>query len=317
MSELCAFERELWVMPADLETLTYGFPDIAWAEFILNPRRLRGSDFLMRWSQGVWSEKRIAEAIDGTDGFRAIPYGPSGVAPENDPRQFELYFERLEKAGLGGLKRPDLLVIRAADQRQAASILARVGGPTELPFIPETDLGDLLGLALVAIECENSLWKAERMPAFGQPLRLQKRTGQVGAPKSAVLPTIILKEEDRSPLSRWESSTGIPIHIWHVFYDRAYGIALAEATRLIESGRIEPTKQVFQAPGGATTTKLIYKIYYQLAYPVGEGSSEPRLVADCIEDKNGHILPFVRFEGGGLQASIEAIDVLNRLARSR
>jgi hypothetical protein len=37
---------------------------IAWANYWLNPRQLRGSDFLMRWSQGVWSETRLCEAIN-------------------------------------------------------------------------------------------------------------------------------------------------------------------------------------------------------------------------------------------------------------
>ena len=71
---------------------------------------LRGSDFLMRWSQGVWSEERMIQAVNGTNEFFAMPYGPSSTAPEDDVREFELYFERLEAAGLRDVKRPDLLV---------------------------------------------------------------------------------------------------------------------------------------------------------------------------------------------------------------
>lgn len=41
----------------DLELEIRGVDEIAEADFWLNPRKLRGSDFLMRWSQGVWSEK--------------------------------------------------------------------------------------------------------------------------------------------------------------------------------------------------------------------------------------------------------------------
>ncbi len=269
----------------------------------------------MRWSQGVWSEQRILEAINESGRFRALPYGPSGVAPASDPREFEFYFERLDKAGLAGIKRPDLIVVRKSDYAAAEKIIKRRGGLAELPFIPESDLGELLQMAVVAIECENSLWRAERMPAFGQGLRVQKRTGRVGLPKSAVLPTVILKKEDTEPLRNWQSSSGVPIHIWQVFFDRAYGISLDEAFRLIDEGLIEPTMQTFQAPGGATSSKVIYKIYYQYAYEVGYASSEPRLVADFIEDKNGHILPYVRFDGGALHASGTALETLDRLSQ--
>ena len=110
------FERVLSVSKEDIELELRGFDDISWLDFWLNPRRLRGSDFLMRWSQGVWSEKRLIDAVNRTNKFYAIPYGPSGTAPTEDVRAFELYFERLEAAGLRNIKRPDLLVFKIADK---------------------------------------------------------------------------------------------------------------------------------------------------------------------------------------------------------
>jgi hypothetical protein len=86
---------------------------------------------------------------------------------------------------------------------------------------------------------------------------------------------------------------------------------------LIESGKILPTEQVFQAPGGATTRKAIYKLYYQYAYLLGEATEEPSLIPDYIMDKNGHILPYVRFKGGRLKFSSQALDVLNSTAKGR
>jgi len=88
------FESALCVPKEDIEFELGGFGPAPWAEFILNPRRLRGSDFLMRWSQGQWSEERIIQAVEKTGKFFALPYGPSGVAPDHDVREFELYFER-------------------------------------------------------------------------------------------------------------------------------------------------------------------------------------------------------------------------------
>lgn len=101
------FEKVLSVCVEDIEFEFRGQPSVEWLNFLLNPRRLRGSDFLMRWSQGVWSEERITQAVNRTEEYFALPYGPSSIAPDDDVRAFELYFERLEAAGLGAIKRPD------------------------------------------------------------------------------------------------------------------------------------------------------------------------------------------------------------------
>lgn len=307
------FERALSVSTEDIELELRGVAEITWADFWLNPRKLRGSDFLMRWSQGVWSEKRLIDATNKTNQFYAIPYGPSGTAPTNDVREFELYFERLEAAGLGNIKRPDLLVFKIADKPFVEKFVADIGGEKELPFITEDKLRPLIQRAIISVECENSLWVAEKMPDFKTPLKAQKRLGgKLGLPKIAVLPTVIIKEEDRIPLSKWQEENKIPIHIWHVFFDRAYGLSFDEAQRLITDGFILPTEQVFQAPGGATTKKAIYKYYYHYAYPLGISSERPQLIPAFIEDKNGHILPYVKFEGGSLSIADDAINVLNK-----
>jgi len=47
------FEQVLSVNKEDIALELHGFQQIPWADFWLNPRRLRGSDFLMPWSQGV------------------------------------------------------------------------------------------------------------------------------------------------------------------------------------------------------------------------------------------------------------------------
>jgi hypothetical protein len=310
------FERILSVCKEDIELELRGFRAISWADFWLNPRRLRGSDFLMRWSQGVWSEKRLTDAVNQTGQFFAIPYGPSGTAPTDDVRSFELYFERLEKAGLGQIKRPDLLIFKEQDRIFAASFLKKVGGESELPFVAEADLQLLVSKSVAAVECENSLWVAEKMPDFYKELKPQKRLGgKLGLTKNAVLPTVIIKEEDREPLKRWQIGNKKPIHIWHVFYDRAYGLALDEAERLIRDELILPTEQTFQAPGGATTKKAIFKFYHHYAYPLGFSTEQPKLVPDFVQDKNGHILPYVKFEGGALSLDNAALDLLKSLSR--
>ncbi len=308
------FERVLSVSAIHFELELRGVKEIFWADFLLNPRKLRGSDFLMRWSQGVWAEKRLVDAINETKQFYAIAYGPSGTAPTNDVRAFELYFERLEHAGLGNIKRPDLLVFKIDDKPFVDKFVTGIGGEAELPFITEDKLQDLIQKAIIAVECENSLWVAEKMPAYNVPMRPQKRLGgKMGLSKSAVLPTIIIKEEDRIPLGQWQTDNKIPIHVWHVFFDRAYGISFDEANRLVDEELILPTIQIFQAPGGATTKKAIYKYYYHYAYPLGIANERPTLVPAYIEDKNGHILPYVKFEGGTLEILEDALNVLTSM----
>ncbi len=314
------FEKFLSVSAEDIEFDLRGYTSVEWLDFVLNPRRLRGSDFLMRWSQGVWSEERIIQAVNSTDEFFAIPYGPSGTAPDDDVRAFELYFERLEAAGLGENKRPDLLVFKKSSQAVVDALVRSLGGVGELPFTPEDSdaIQKLLAKAILAVECENSLWKGRLMPDYGAELRPQKRMGgKLGLKKNAVVPTLILKEEDREPLQIWQDTTKIPIHIWHVFYDMAFGISLDKAQRLIEQGLILPTEQVFQAPSGATTKKVIYKIYYHYAYPLCDATHEPELKAKFIEDKNGHILPYVHFEGGTMDLRAEALAVLREIANAK
>lgn len=171
------FEKALEISVEEIEFHLLGFENICWLDFWLNPRRLRGSDFLMRWSQGVWSEKRLIAAINKTDKYFASAYGPSSTAPTDDVRAFELYFERLEEAGLGKMKRPDLLIYKKEDEIKALQIIEKFGGEDELPFVHEEDLSELLDLAVCAIECENSLWVAEKMPAYGQELKPMRRLG--------------------------------------------------------------------------------------------------------------------------------------------
>lgn len=307
------FEQILSVTAEELEFELRSQGCAPWANFWLNPRRLRGSDFLMRWSQGEWSEERLIQAVNETGKYFALPYGPSGTAPD-DIREFELYFERLERAGLGKLKRPDLLVIPKSEESSIFIIVDQLGGIQELPFTPEHEprMQQILKTATIAVECENSLWIAKQMPDFGKPLTAQRRLGgREGLKKGAVLPTVIVKEEDRPSLRCWQNETGIPIHIWHAFHDLAFGISFDRLEELINSGLIEATAQIFQAPGGATTKKSLYKIYHHYAYPLGEIEEEVKLVADRIIDKNGHILPYVRFQGGKLRLLPEALTVLD------
>lgn len=155
------------------------------------------------------------------------------------------------------------------------------------------------------------------MPDYGATLKPQKRLGGLpGLKKNAVLPTIIIKEQDRQPLRDWQDQRRVQIHIWHAFFDQAFGLSLDDAEQLLKEGKIEPTVQVFQSPNGATSSKIIYKFYYHYAYPLGQSTAAPTLVAQSITDKNGHILPYVTFHGGTILLDPTAVTLLDDLSSS-
>lgn len=271
----------------------------------------------MRWTQGSWSENQLVRAVDSTGRFFALPYGPSGTAPDDDPEAYERYFERLEATGLGATKRPDLLIFRNEDRDKVDEVVTALGGIAELPFHSEDQVlvQNLLSLAIAAVECENSLWKAKLMPDYEYTLRPQRRLGgREGLAKNAVLPTIIMKEQDRGPLMDWQArNPDLPLHIWHAFFDEAYGIAFADMNRLIDEGIIEPSTQVFANAGQSSTEKTLFKAHYYLGYPLATVEESPELDAKSIVDKNGHIFPYVTFSGGRMVLKEEAVKILEAL----
>jgi len=304
-----SFEDFLQMTAVDLEILLPPLLSEELSDFYLNPRYLRGSDFLMRWSQGRWAEDIVVRAINATREFSAVPYGPSSVAP-SDPQEMERYFERLDRAGVTG-KRPDLLILAKPDYEAIHEQLNTVG-LENIPFTPEESLEFLLSTALIAVEVENSLWIASQMPDYGKgrPLVREGYPNLVGFARNKKVPTVIIKHEDLEPLQQWETRWHVSIFIFHVFYDQAYYISLQYANRLISEGIITPAKQTFYAPGGPTTHKSIYKIWYTLARPLGTMTRAPEMAAKFVQDKNGHILPYVHFSGGEMALSQEAIDEL-------
>lgn len=280
-------------------------------------RKLRGSDFLMRWSQGAWSENQLVLAVNKTGDFFALPYGPSGTAPDDDPKAYEEYFERLEATGLGSIKRPDLLIFPRRLEVEVTSLVTSLGGEAELAFYSEDNesIRSLLSMAIMAIECENSLWIAKQMPGYNYVLKPQRRLGgKPGLAKNAVLPTIIMKDEDRGPLSEWQSrNPDLPLHIWHAFFDEAYGISFADMIRLIEDGTIEPSVYEFATAGQSSKKKTLYKAHYYLGYPLAHFEAPPTLNAQTIVDKNGHIFPYVTFSGGSMVLKDESVAIMRSL----
>lgn len=272
-------------------------------DFLINPRRLRGSDFLMRWQQGRWSEEIVIRALNQTAEFGVLPYGPSTIAPE-EPKELELFFERMEIIETEG-KRPDLLLYDRADFDWASRELEqRLGSAEAMAETPSEAVRDIITRAQAAFEIENSLWVTEQMPGFGKPFTRYTRGKNAGRLKPAgIIPTIIVKDEDIPRLASWQAEYGVPIYIVHIFYDRGYFVLFDEILKFLASGELGMETQKFTNPDGtAATPKQIVKVPYILCKEFGTVTG-PTLRPQTFVDKNGKVMTYVTFEGGDITLS--------------
>jgi hypothetical protein len=272
-------------------------------DYLINPRRLRGSDFLMRWAQGRWSEEIVMRALNRTDEFGVLPYGPSTVAPD-DPKELEMFFETMDVIAREG-KRPDLLLYdKNVFERVRQTVANRWGAVTKIAETPSPELREIISQARVALEIENSLWVTSKMPGFGKEFSRYTRGKNKGRLKPAgVIPTIIVKEEDIPRLKHWETEFGIPIYVVHIFYDRGYFIKFDRIIELLGSGELGFEIQKFTNPDGtAATPKKIVKVPYILCQEFG-AVSNPTLSPKTFVDKNGKVMTYVTFSGGEISLS--------------
>jgi len=280
--------------------------------FLINPRRLRGSDFLMRWAQGRWSEEIVIRTLNQTEQFGIIPYGPSTVAPE-DPNELELFFQTMDVGNQEG-KRPDLLLYDKATYNWVRNeVNRRFGNVEKVAETSSSVLEDVISKANAALEVENSLWVTEKMPGFGKPFSRYSRGKNKGRLKPAgIIPTIIVKQEDIPRLQQWESVFGIPVYVVHIFYDRGYFIKFNDVVDMLESGELGMEIQRYTNPDGtAASPKSIVKVPYIVCKEFGTVSGQS-LLPKTFVDKNGKVMTYVTFSGGDIQLSPDVFEVWGR-----
>jgi len=277
--------------------------------FLINPRRLRGSDFLMRWAQGRWSEEIVIRTLNQTEQFGIIPYGPSTVAPE-DPNELELFFQTMDVINQEG-KRPDLLLYDKATYNWVRNeVNRRFGSVEKVAETSSSVLEDVISKANAALEVENSLWVTEKMPGFGKPFSRYSRGKNKGRLKPAgIIPTIIVKQEDIPRLQQWEADFGIPVYVVHIFYDRGYFIKFDDVLGMLESGELGMEIQRYTNPDGtAASPKSIVKVPYIVCKEFGTVSGQS-LLPKTFVDKNGKVMTYVTFSGGDIQLSPDVFEV--------
>ncbi|MBA2376670.1 MAG: AccI family restriction endonuclease [Actinomycetota bacterium] len=301
------------------------------------PPTFRGSDFAMRYAQGQWSEERIMESVNASDSYRALPYGRSQVGPENKeeiPEYWEKYI-RAESVG----KRPDILIVRREDFERLSDRL-----PEDATLATDEELAPFLDVAVCAIEAENSLWVAEKMPDYGAE-RITR--------KDFKAPTVIVKEQDAPELMAWQEHHRIPVCVVQVFYDRGYIIRLDEIMEAVDeieaiqrgersesssiaeldekenkkkAARFQKDRGVFiteqsyaDSRTGTSSKKIIYRAHYSAAREFGvlDPNNPPVAQPRVMFEGNGKIMAYVHFEGGVLTISAEALDMFTELSARR
>ena len=254
------------------------------------------------------------DAINNSKKLRAIPYGRSQIGPKEKDKIKEYYrkYRRDEKYG----KRPDILVFDIETYTEISDQL-----PEDPTTTPEDELEDIVKESLCAIEAENSMWYAKKMPDYGKkpPFKSKKLT----------LPRIWIKEEDVSRLLEWEKYYKKKIWVIQVLMDEAFmasldwvmtqvkkieekaglkGIKSSKIQR--EIGIIIEHQAYSDSATGYSTTKIVYTVPHSIAVKFGEIVEEAKLSPDIIIEDNGHIIPYTRFVGGKLRINNAAIEAM-------
>jgi hypothetical protein len=270
--------------------------------------RPRGTDFLINWSIGFWSEECVLEAMNNLGHFIVFRYGVSRVGPFTF-EEFKKYYERLQKSYLHG-KRPDLIVFDkelyqrlSQDEKQILEKLVGLSNSEADPVIEK---------ALFGVEVEVSKWHAEKM------LQYHRQCQQQGKRKSSIMgPTFTIKQEDLDPLTRWIRDFRKEIVVVQVFYDKAYIIPFSQALSIIweyyewKCGRGSRPEGI-RAERDRKTGKYTYYISCQKYGRIfGFFNPTPSSEAKVLVDEKGMLWPMIEFVNGKLDVTQDARDLLN------
>jgi hypothetical protein len=188
----------------------------------------------------------------------------------------------------------------------------------------DRELNPLLKHAICGLECENSLWKAKKMPDAETTLPLKKL--------KIIAPRIWVKEEDTDGLSGWARHFHRPILVIQVFFDSAYMVSykkIISRARRIKKIRGKTKRNALQKRSGIIfenwgypdsrtgikTTKLVYTCHHTLGVSFGGFRKPPRMKPRVLTNKNGKIMPYIRFVGGKIRLSNAALEVFTLIPR--
>lgn len=271
-------------------------------KYMVKAPRFRGEDFRGKWSLGSWAENHIISSINVTEEFRAVSYGKSEVGPTLQEEQLAYWEEHLGRESFG--KRPDVLVFH----REIYETLCAEGQGELLNTLPaktEEEIEHIVGLALLGIESEASIWQGEKMQHYGKDWH--NATGRSKKPlkdiKNWTAPTVIVKDQDLKPLKNWQGVKRKPIYIVHLFYDLAFMLSFEKLQEYIENGTVKGMSFDY-----GKASKIIYQTYYGLTSVYGEFTELAEVVPSVTQTKGGKFVSELYFEGGNLVISKNTID---------
>jgi len=263
--------------------------------------RPRGTDFLINWSLGFWSEERVLEAVNSLGHFIAFRYGVSRVGPFTF-EEFRKYYERLKQAYLHG-KRPDLIVFDLNLYNQLSECEKQV--LKKLVDLSNAEADPVIEKALFGVEVEFSKWHVGKMLQYRQ----QKAQTELG-------PTFTIKQEDLEPLIKWARHFKKEIVVVQVFYDRAYITPFSQALSVIQNLNKGLKPPSARAERDRKTGKYTYFISC-LSYGklLGYFNPAPSIEGKVLVDERGMLWPTVELVNGRLNVTQEARDLLDKIAQ--
>lgn len=286
--------------------------------------RGRGIDFEHRFKTSRWAEDLLIRALsEPKTGLIAKRFGLSRVRTP----------EELSKVESAGVKEPDLLVFASAD---VTAQERRTLQETDLEVLRRAELEEkpfrfVLEKALAAIEVEFSPYKASEMKGrhwkCRDPEAWDRRPLKHAKPPTA--PNIFVKEEDLSPLDKWQRMTRVPIVIAHVFDQEGFAFPLSPLIRFANQlkrlgdpaqKRLQCTSGVFRKiedynrtdAQGAAEKKPVFCITPAAAMKLGDVKGvnvQAQLGVSASQKYVSHVL----FEGGRLILSEEFLREIKRI----
>lgn len=181
----------------------------------------RGIDFEHRFNTSRWAEDLLLHSLCEQRGLLAVRFGLSQIRAAN-----EVKFDKQ------AWKEPDLLVYNTQNLTTAERTFLKDRDLSEEKrekFRSRGELAFVIAKASSAIEVEFSPYKANEMTGRNwkprTPQEWDRRPLKHAKPPTA--PNIWIKEEDLGRLNGWESESGVPIVITHLFDQEVFAIPLS------------------------------------------------------------------------------------------
>jgi hypothetical protein len=251
------------------------------------------SEFVINREQGDWAEGIVLRAINETaKDLVAVQYGRSEELVAGEPGFDEFYKSyQAELFRIG--KRPDILIFRKEDYKPAWNY--------DISKMAEEELKVIVPTAIAGLEIRSSSYLVDKYESYqGQ----KPSASQPRKPNKRKFLSFTPKEEDILHVCRWIQTFNVPHYYLQVFFDRIYGISFKKVMELIANPS-NKGKKYFLEKDPKNQRKPTIKIDVSEGLEIGEKMQMPEHKSQMKELKNGRLLFYVTFQGGGACINLE------------